>query len=84
MAMNRISIPKVDDIHSDDAPAPSWSLWRGRVLLRCNCDHVTTLAEGHTIDDQGNVNPSIFHDVDYCGWHLWGKLENWNPNINDS
>lgn len=42
--------------------------------------HVGKPAERNwNIDNQGNVTPSIFFTEAPCGWHVFAKLEGWQP-----
>jgi hypothetical protein len=49
----------------------------GVVLVRCNCG-LTIRMLGQTIDADGIVTPSIWHDVPECGWHVYGRFQDWD------
>jgi hypothetical protein len=50
----------------------------GVVVLRCNCGKVIRLLD-HRIKPDGTIEPSVWHDVPGCGWHVFARLEEWSP-----
>ena len=76
--MERVSIPKTDLRKRNVEPSPAWGRDKsGSLFVRCACGIPMGLDE-HTVDGEGNVNPSLFHDEPQCGWHVFGKFEDWN------
>jgi len=78
----RVSIPHTDiELGGPNIqPSPAW--WIGQnniVFMRCACGGLLTL-QGHDIESNGDVNPSIFHPKEWagCDWHVWGHLEDWH------
>lgn len=57
------------------------------VWLRCGNSHVGILQrrypdgtiDGHSIDDDGRVEPSVRCPNDDCAWHETIRLEGWPP-----
>lgn len=88
--MDRIEIPRTTGRKSyhrhgrvpgpqDDATSPAWGIDEsGEVFIRCACGMCMGL-DHHTIDSNGDVNPSLWHDGDDCGWHVWGRFLGWIP-----
>ena len=77
--MSRVSIPKTDVRKRNVEPSPAWGRDQsGSLFIRCACGLCMGLDE-HTISDNGEVTPSLFHDDPACGWHVWGTLEGWEP-----
>lgn len=74
---NRVQIPHTDiELGGEQFPSPAW--WKddeGFIWMRCNCGELAGL-NSHDIGDNGEVNPSIYHDWG-CGWHVYGTLEGW-------
>lgn len=76
--MDRVKIPHTDIQLGglNVQPSPAWWLDEdGYIWMRCACGDLAGLGN-HTIEPNGDVNPSIFHDWG-CGWHVWGTLEGW-------
>ena len=77
---DRVKIPKTDiELGGKKYPSPAWWLDEdGFLLMRCNCGDMAGLGN-HTVEPNGDVNPSIWHDEKEggCGWHVWGCLEDW-------
>jgi len=72
----------------DEIPRNRW-FWfpddRPRfVHVRCpGCGNFFSLSivsedGNHTINNNGDVNPSIGHGPEGCGFHEWGNLEHWS------
>jgi hypothetical protein len=75
--MERVLIPKTLGRKSFIDPSPAWGHdAAGMLFIRCKCGRCMNMDE-HTVDGEGNVNPSLFHDEPCCGWHVWGKLDEW-------
>jgi hypothetical protein len=87
--MDRIQIPRTSarkSYHTSttrkpnvdaDSVCPAWGIDSGgTVFIRCACGMCMDLQ--HTIEPNGDVNPSIFHDRDGCGWHVMGTLVGWD------
>ena len=79
MASNRYIITKGTP---EEQKAGSW--WRalqGRVFIRCPECKVTcpmgSGADGHAVNDQGEVHPSLMCDVKGCSFHRNVTLEGW-------
>ena len=47
-----------------------------QVLLSCANGHLATV-RSHTIAADGTVSPSLLCFVEGCGWHVFGRLEDW-------
>ena len=56
--------------------------------VRCGNGHWATLSpqkkvgnelQGHLIDADGTVRPSLVCPEEGCGWHHNGRLEDWEP-----
>lgn len=79
--MERINIPKILDIIKEAKAGtiqkPAWYfMGQGRVILVCQCGE--TMMLNHEISEDGTVSPSIWHDVPECGWHIYGKLNDYD------
>lgn len=81
--MSLTLIPKTDDERGGLGikPSPAWFYAEGLndeqvVWIRCACGQLTGVGN-HTIHSDGLITPSLHHDVQDCGWHVWGKLENY-------
>ena len=48
------------------------------VLLACPNGHLATV-RSHTIAADGTVSPSLLCFMEECGWHVFGRLEDWSP-----
>jgi hypothetical protein len=73
-----INIPKTNYRKSFVDPIPAWGKDKdNNIFIRCNCGKCINLSPVHTIDNDGNVSPSIFHNETNCGWHIYGKLMDW-------
>jgi hypothetical protein len=73
-----ITTPKTSPV--DDDPKGTYRVWdRGthvRVNLSCpGCGNTQGLS--HSIDAEGNINPSLVCDVPPCNFHEYGKLDAW-------
>lgn len=75
--MERVEIPR-DDVRKDNTePIPAWGKQtNGLVFIRCACGLCMDL-DGHAVESNGDVNPSLWHDVPECGWHVMGRLLGW-------
>lgn len=78
--MDRVSIPHTEDERGGKAiqPSPAWWWAEGLndepvVWMRCACGQIMGIGQ-HTIEANGDVNPSLHHDVPECGWHVFGRL----------
>jgi hypothetical protein len=64
-------------------PLPSWipvSLPDGRKTADVVCPNGHQgLIEDHEIAASGQVSPSVVCTQDGCTWHVWIKLEGWEP-----
>ena len=65
---------------ADDQFKPSpgcwWPLLPNGTLVTCpSCG--ATAALDHTVDDEGNVSPSLVCPADGCGFHEFVRLEGW-------
>lgn len=79
-----------DHLDVDDLLPGEWMPVRGNqmvlamircpVCLRTQCLVRTDGAEGHTIDAEGHVTPSIVCAIAGCTFHVTGKLLDWNAN----
>lgn len=56
-------------------PMPAWGRNEHGVWIRCRCG--LPMSIDHEIAADGAVTPSLWHDVPECGWHIHGKLEDW-------
>jgi hypothetical protein len=80
----RVLIPFTECFESGIEPSPAWG-WHDytgdedepTLFLRCACGMLTGLGK-HTIADNGDVSPSIYHQQG-CGWHVFGTLVGWKP-----
>lgn len=74
----RIRIPRTDTGRKFFVePMPAWGRdASGKLFLRCACGKCMGLE--HEIAPNGDVNPSLWHDEQDCGWHVWGTLEDWD------
>lgn len=93
MTRDRLAVPH--EATPDAKPRVGWwTTQRGGetnrivvVHLRCGNGHVGILqrryadgtADGHEIDDTGDVNPSAQCPREDCDWHTWVTLEGWPP-----
>lgn len=69
---------------SDTAEPPVW--WAGKdtfgnrcVLLTCGGCGVAVHLSGWTVADDGTVSPSVWHNEPQCGWHVFIRLLDWDP-----
>lgn len=76
--MDRIVIPRTDARKSFVDPKPAWGRdASGELFIRCGgCGLCMGL--GHEIAANGDVSPSLFHDSQECGWHVFGTLQDWD------
>lgn len=75
--MARVLIPKTDFRKSHVDPSPAWGRdASGELFIRCKCGLCMGL-DGHMVDDNGDVNPSLHRDEPECGWHVHGTLVGW-------
>lgn len=77
-----VAIPFVDRRRSFEDPKPAWGRDAAtrQVWVRCGvCGRCMDLDPGHTVAGDGTVAPSLFHDGDGCGWHVFGRLLEWTP-----
>lgn len=81
--MDRISIPRTEHRKRFIDPKPAWGRdATGELFIRCACGIVMGL--DHEIAENGDVNPSLFHDSPECGWHVMGTLQNWDGGRKDA
>jgi len=79
-----IDIPKTDARKSFVEPIPAWGKEEsGAVYIRCKCGKCIDLG-AHVVADDGTVSPSIWHKGDDCDWHVWGRLIDWEPEVEDA
>lgn len=79
--MDRVEIPHDGNMPKFNIePMPAWGLTPdSRLMIRCACGLVMGL-DGHTVEANGDVNPSLWHDEPECGWHVMGRLLDWDGN----
>lgn len=74
---DRVLIPKTDVRKRFVDPKPAWGRDAGgHLFIRCACGICMGL--DHEIDAEGNVSPSLWHDDPNCGWHVHGRLLDWD------
>lgn len=77
--MDRINLPRHDLRKHHIDPKPAWGLDAGGTpFVRCECGLCMGM-DDHTIESNGEVNPSLWHDVPECGWHVMATLDGWEP-----
>lgn len=55
---------------------PAWGRQGNNIIFRCKCGVLYNLSEnGWEIAADGTVTPSVHHDDNYCGFHEFVKLE---------
>jgi hypothetical protein len=79
-----------DFLHVEDLLPGEWMPVRGNAIvsaiIRCPvCLQTITLvrpdgSEGHHIDREGAITPSIVCSISGCTLHVMGKLLDWNAN----
>jgi hypothetical protein len=75
--MTRRLVPFTPVLKFDVEPMPAWGLQNGRVIFRCVCGTLSDISRW-TVDDDGNVNPSLDHTTGgVCDFHEYIQLENW-------
>ena len=73
-----------------DASAPSPSYWpldlerqgpgREQALVKCAHGHVTSLSlRVHRVAADGTVSPSYVCTIGGCTWHVFVRLDGWEP-----
>lgn len=75
-----VQIPRVEKRQRNVEPMPAWGRDAGGHLwLRCKCGLPMGL-DDHTVAADGTVSPSLWHQDDGhgCGWHVWGRLLDWD------
>ena len=89
MSEYRVSIPRVDPNEEGAFHNPG-PIGQPRYVetvdgklggVRCaQCGCWGASKGGHTVDVDGNVNPSWLHEPNgrACGWHVWLRLEGWS------
>lgn len=79
--MDRIPIPRVAPFASRSVGW--WPALRDGVrvvhLVCGGCGRHAGTLDDHTIDEAGNVSPSILCPAAGCGWHVYGRLVGWDP-----
>lgn len=82
---DRVHIPRSEEHRGgkDIKPSPAWWWSEGLndepvIWMRCACGRLMEL-DGHIVEPNGDVNPSIFHDAPECGWHVFGTLDGYHP-----
>jgi hypothetical protein len=74
-----VSIPHDTTCKRNVDPKPAWVRdSKGRLFIRCECGLLMGLTH-HSIAADGTVSPSLYHAEPQCGWHVWGRLEDWRP-----
>lgn len=76
--IERVQIPKDVSCKSFIEPKPAWVRdVSDNLYIRCGgCGLLMGLC--HDIADNGDVNPSLYHDEPKCGWHVHGTLLDWD------
>lgn len=84
MPLEHVQIPKVSKTHRGSAgwfPVERAAQGRPpRVRVICGgCGKFHLTLSDHAIFKDGTVHPSLLCPDDDCGWHVFGKLQDWNP-----
>jgi hypothetical protein len=74
-----LKLSKVLARKSFEEPKPAWGRdASGEIFIRCGCGKCINLDPQHKIDNNGVINPSVWHDDPKCGWHQFVQLLDYN------
>ena len=82
MSVMNVEIPRGEPSALDPSEELAWfPVTGGMPLYRCGgCGELLCLHPDHSIADDGTVTASMYHNPDKggCGWHVFGRLLDWN------
>lgn len=74
---DRVHLPRHDLRKHNVEPMPAWGYDAGMTpFIRCACGLCMGIGD-HTVESDGTINPSVWHDVPECGWHVMAILDDW-------